>query len=145
MRPVSAALAAFMIGVVAPDALWAQATTSSTRLDRLDTDGDGFISRDEIVAARDRLFERLDGNGDGKLDAGEIEELRDVIMDRAVTAQARLANQSRRMDTNGDGATSRDEFRARTLLFDLADRDGDGRLSAAEFVTMRGLLGGRGG
>lgn len=145
MRPASAALAAFMMGMVMPDAIWAQPATTTTRLDRLDTDGDGFISRHEIVAARDRLFERLDGNGDGTLDAGEIEELRDVIMDRAVTAQARLANQSRRMDTNGDGATSRDEFRARTLLFDLADRDGDGRLSAAEFVMIRGLLGGRGG
>ncbi|MGS6066733.1 EF-hand domain-containing protein, partial [Klebsiella pneumoniae] len=52
----------------------------------------------------------------------------------------RLGNQMRRLDTSGDGKVSRDEFRARTLFFDLADRDGDGKLSAAEFLVIRGIM-----
>lgn len=91
------------------------------------------------------MFERLDANGDGNLDAGEIDALRDAIMDRAVAMQARLGSQLRRMDANGDGTVSAEEFRTRTLLFDLADRDGDGKLSPAEFAVIRSLLVGRPG
>jgi hypothetical protein len=38
---------------------------------------------------------------------------------------------------------SRDEFRDRTLFFDLADRDGDGKLSDPEFLVIRGIMVGR--
>lgn len=140
MKLASAAFAVLLIGVALPGAVHAQSTPVATLLDRLDTDGDGIVSRDEIAAARDRLFERLDLDGDGYLDPREIEIMRDAIMDRAVAMQARLGSQLRRMDENGDGTVSAEEFRARTLLFDLADRDGDGRLSPAEFSIIRSLL-----
>jgi Ca2+-binding EF-hand superfamily protein len=41
------------------------------RFARLDTDGDGKISRAEFLAGADRMFERLDRNGDGKIERGE--------------------------------------------------------------------------
>ena len=70
------------------------------------------------------------------IDAGEIDALRDAIMDRAVAMQARLGSQLRRMDANGDGTVSAEEFRTRTLLFDLADRDGDGQISRSEWQAF---------
>lgn len=36
----------------------------------------------------------------------------------------------RRLDTNGDGKVSADEFRADTSRFDLTDRNGDGMFLA---------------
>jgi len=79
---------------------------------------------------------RLDANGDGVIDEAETEWLSDAIMDRATALQARLGSEMRRIDTSGDGKVSRDEFRDRTLFSDLADRDGDGKLSAVEFLVI---------
>lgn len=108
---------------------------------RIDTNGDGVISRDEVLAARQRLFARLDHNGDGVIDQAEIEAARDAVMDRAEAMQARIGNAMRRMDTNGDGKVSAEEFRVGTPLSDLADRNGDGKLSPDEIDFIRNLLG----
>ena len=44
------------------------------RLKKLDTDGDGKISKDEAEGALKENFGRLDGNGDGYLDAEELQK-----------------------------------------------------------------------
>lgn len=132
-----ASLAAALAAALALPALPAQAQTASPVLQRLDANNNSAVSRDEILAARAKLFARLDANSDGVVDEHETERLRDAIMNRATAMQARLANQMRRLDTSGDGKVSQDEFRARALFFDLADRDGDGTLSAAEFLAIR--------
>ncbi|TIP74517.1 MAG: hypothetical protein E5X53_02455 [Mesorhizobium sp.] len=51
-------------------------------LQRVDTNGDGAISKDEMLAARERMFTKLDRNDDGVIDEKEIEGARDAIMDR---------------------------------------------------------------
>jgi uncharacterized protein YhaN len=142
---LAAFFATVIVATTSASVARAQTAPVATLIDRIDTDGDGIFSRDEIAAVRERLFARLDLDGDGNLEAREVEELRDAIMDRAVAVQARLARQSRRMDANGDSTVSAEEFRTRTLLFDLADRDGDGRLSPAEFAVIRSVLIGRAG
>lgn len=43
---------------------------------RLDTDGDGFISRAEREASLKRLFSRIDANGDGRISRAEFEAAR---------------------------------------------------------------------
>ena len=140
MQGVSAALAILVLSTISVSALQAQPMPAGTPLLRLDTNGDGTVSRDEVAAARERLFARLDRDGDGAISVEEVDVLRDVIMDRAVAAQARLGTAARRMDTNGDGKVSLEEFRSRSILFDLADRDGDGKISAAEFAFIRRLF-----
>ncbi|WP_416797721.1 EF-hand domain-containing protein [Ciceribacter azotifigens] len=134
------ALIAAVAAATTLPAFSAEARTAPPILQRLDANNDGAVSRDEIVTGRAKLFARIDVNGDGVIDEDEMESLRDAIMDRATAMQARLGNRMRRLDTNGDGKVFRDEFRARTLFFDLADRDGDGKLSASEFLVIRGIM-----
>ncbi|MFN3642695.1 MAG: EF-hand domain-containing protein [Gemmobacter sp.] len=82
----------------------------------------------------DGLFERFDANGDGRITREEIANHR--------------AERIAALDADGDGFVSRDEAiafarteaaaraeRAAGAMFDRADADGDGRLSAAEVMT----------
>ncbi|OBQ71001.1 EF-hand domain-containing protein [Mesorhizobium erdmanii] len=136
----SALIAALLMGLTPLGAAQAQDMPGQRILQRIDTNGDGAISKDEMTAARERLFKRLDRNGDGVIDEKEIESARQAIEDRAEVAQARLANRWRRMDANGDGKVSEQEFASSMPLFDLVDRNGDGKLSADEIATVRKLL-----
>ncbi|MBB4065447.1 EF-hand domain-containing protein [Gellertiella hungarica] len=121
-------------------AMPAHAQASPLLADRLDENGDGAVSREEAVHARARLFARMDLNGDGTIDREETERIQDAIMDRAVVLQARIRKDMRRLDADGDAKVSSEEFRARTFLFDLADRDGDGSLSGAELKAVRAAM-----
>jgi hypothetical protein len=145
MKTVPALLAALVLSSLPLSASHAQSMPAALLLDMLDGDGDGTVSKQEVEAARDRLFGRLDFDGDGMIDEGEIETLRDAIMDHAVAAQTRIKTAWRRMDADGDASVSPDEFRSRTVLFDLADRDADGKLSPVEFAFIRTLVLGAGG
>ncbi len=136
--------AALLLGLAPLSVAWAQEQGGRV-FQRIDTNGDGPISKDEMLAARERLFKRLDRNGDGVIDKDEIEGARDAIMDRADAAQSRLGTAFRRMDANVDGKVSEDECRARMPLFALADRNGDGKLSADEIAFIRQLIAGRAG
>ncbi|GLS39273.1 hypothetical protein GCM10010869_48700 [Mesorhizobium tianshanense] len=146
----SVLITALLLGLAPLSAVHAQEISGTDMpgkrmLQRVDVNGDGAISKDEMLAARERLFTKLDRNGDGVIDEKEIEGARDAIMDRADAAQARLGTRWRRMDGNGDGKVSEDEFRNRMPLFDLADRNGDGALSADEIAAVRKLFADRAG
>ena len=140
MKTATAALATMLLAVAAPAAI-AQPLAGAGILDQLDIDHDGKITRQESAAARERLFVRLDSNGDGVVDQDEVEQARQAIIDRASMAEARLSNQWKRMDKDRDGKVSAAEFQARTVMFDLADRDGDGVVTTEEIDFLRGLIG----
>lgn len=136
----SVLIAALLIGLVPLGAAQARDLPGQCILQRIDTNGDGVISKDEMTAVRERVFKRLDRNGDGIIDEKEIASARQAIKDRAEVAQARLGNRWRRMDANGDGKVSEQEFASSMPLFDLADRDGDDKLSADEIASVRKLI-----
>lgn len=133
-------LAALLFGLAPLSAAHAEDSAAAHIFATIDANADGSISGPEAGAARDRLFARLDPNGDGVIDGNEIERARDAIMDRADAAQARLAMRWRRLDANGDDGVSADEFRSGTVLFDLADRNGDGNLSPDEITLIRNVV-----
>jgi len=129
-----------LLAMAAPAAI-AQPLAGAGILGQLDVDHDGKITKQETVDARERLFVRLDSNGDGVVDQDEVEQARQAILDRAAIAEARLSNQWKRMDKDRDGKVSAAEFQARTVMFDLADRNGDGVVTTEEIDFLRGLIG----
>lgn len=67
-----------LVATLAATGLMAQTADRAQRpsaLERLDTDGDGVVSRDEFERAHDP-FTRLDENGDGVLSEDELEGMR---------------------------------------------------------------------
>jgi Ca2+-binding EF-hand superfamily protein len=140
MKTASVALAT-MVLATAMSAAHAQPFSGPGLLARVDTNKDGQITREESAAARERMFRRLDKNKDGLIDEPEIEKARQAIVDRAAMMEKRLSSRWQRMDSDGDGKVSAAEFQARSAMFELADRNGDGVVSKDEIDFMRGLFG----
>jgi Ca2+-binding EF-hand superfamily protein len=93
-------------------------------LKRMDTDGDGRISKEEW-RGREQLFVRLDRNGDGYIDAQEIP--RDLVRPAGPQGgPGERLQMLKRMDTDHDGRISREEWRGAPERFDRLDRNGDG-------------------
>lgn len=108
---------------------------------RIDSNGDRKLEFGEIQAVRAQMFDRMDANRNGLLDAGEVRAAVEQAKSRRKFQAAQftgLQAQADRMDRNGDGKISRDEFAAfmpdRLLQ---ADTNGDGALSISELRTLR--------
>lgn len=97
-------------GATAGDGTPAVDTTSSY-LQRMDSDGDGRISVDEYLAWMGYGFERMDRNGDGVLSADELPGGRGRAISRA-DHMAQLRQRFARQDANGDGFLSARELAA---------------------------------
>ncbi|ESY62329.1 EF-hand domain-containing protein [Mesorhizobium opportunistum] len=108
---------------------------------RIDTNGDSKLEFSEIQAARAQMFDRMDANNNGLLDAGEVRTAVEQVKSKRDFQAAQFAGfqaQAGRIDRNGDGKISRDEFAAfipgRLLQ---ADTNGDGSLSISELRALR--------
>ena len=89
-----------------------------------DTNDDGAVTLTEMRDHRKQRFRAADMNGDGVLD---VEEIREAM------AEQRARRRLERMDRDGDGAVSTEEFTypvERRLM--IMDRNGDGRVERGE-------------
>ncbi len=159
---IAALLGASLLG----GAAWAQDGGQQRGRDplaRADANGDGIVTRDEVMADVAARFAKLDTNGDGKISAEE----------RQAVAEARMARRGdmgppppppggemapppggpgggrgmQRLDTDGDGMISLAEQQAQaTRRFDRVDTNHDGKIDQAEraAIPARGRRG-RGG
>jgi Ca2+-binding EF-hand superfamily protein len=108
--------------------------------DSADTNGDGVITREEFHTARERAFTRLDRNGDGYIDNDDLPS-RPLARH---TAKDRLAQLVAQLDKDGDGRISKAEFvDGPTPLFDRADTDHNGELSHDEVAAIKEKIGKR--
>ncbi|MCL3882158.1 EF-hand domain-containing protein [Marivita sp. GX14005] len=103
----------------------------------MDANADGSVSAEEF-AARKTFFDRADTDGDGRLTRGEI------VSAAQARAENRADRMIARMDADGDGALSADEIGPRgtkARMFERLDSDGDGAISETEFREARGMTG----
>ncbi len=120
-----------------------------SRFNAIDTNHDGFISKEEMAAEEQRAlqqltqvrnqkmqaeFKQLDTNHDGQLSLQEFMAAAPQIKVNETPEQALQA-----LDTNHDGKLSPDEFRAPQLAkFNKADLNHDGVVTPDELRKVAG-------
>ncbi|HEV7489387.1 MAG TPA: EF-hand domain-containing protein [Rhodanobacteraceae bacterium] len=93
--------------------------------DEMDTNHDGFVSREEFMAAQKKRFDEFDTNHDGKIDAREIASS-PPLMERNLSTAAHMIMQ---WDSNGDGIVTADEFKKFSEgRFAAQDKAGTGKI-----------------
>ncbi|MBC9031506.1 ca2+ sensor protein [Sphingomonas sp. JC676] len=129
--------AALCATLVAGSALAAQDHQRRDPLARADANGDGIVTREEMLADVDARFAKLDANKDGKVTADE----------RKVFAEGTRPRMMGRTDANGDGAVTLEEQRAQAnKRFDRIDTNHDGKIDQSERdAVMQRMMSMRGG
>jgi len=110
--------------------------------ERSDTNGDGFVSKDEFAAGRNTMFTELDANKDGAVDQAEFDKAREAWHQRmnkpAGEAHAEGDGKKhhgflQRVDANSDGKVTADEFAAAgDKMFARLDDNSDGQIAKDE-------------
>ena len=110
----------------------AEADGRGRLFERLDLDNDGLVTRGEAVEARGRWFERIDGDGDGYL---TVEEMTAQRRHGGAEGKAgRIERRFAKLDQVGDARISQAEFTAMTgHWIERVDGDGDGAVSREEW------------
>jgi len=112
----------------------AHAAFDQKHFDKLDANHDGVVSKDEFLASASAKFAQFDTAGDGKVTAAEIESA-PKTQERAVRIADRFV---KKMDANGDGVVTQDEFvAAAKARFARLDKNSDGYLDADETKNGR--------
>lgn len=101
------------------------------RIKNMDVDKDGAISRDEWKG-RSLAFARIDKNGDGSLTREEL-----VAAGTRQARPGQRKGRVKQMDTNNDNQISRDEWKGDTKRFNRLDVNSDGVITKEELRSVR--------
>ncbi len=121
-------------------------------LGRIDTNGDGMISKAENRAAAEARFARMDANGDGTIGADERGKgmgkwkrgggRRGAAAEGGSGPMHSGKRHGMKADANGDGVITRAEFDAHSAArFAAMDANKDGRIDASEMPKPRRMRG----
>ncbi|MBV1865948.1 MAG: EF-hand domain-containing protein [Rhodobacteraceae bacterium] len=150
---------AIIVGLIGATAV--SASPSKYRgldFDAVDTNGDGYLTLDEMKAEREKWFDARDADKDGALSAAELKAHRSSRMEKGIPSQMIFEH----MDTDKNGSISqqelaaalekRQEMRAKHAgkygrnkggmnhaygprrFMERMDDDGDGKISKAEMT-----------
>lgn len=126
---------AALLTLAAP-ALAQQPRNSTGGVMRYDTNKDGAVDRDEWNAGQEARFKRLDANGDGKLSQDELFARTPAAGNSVLPSDRQAGRQSnyfQRLDMDKDGFVTLTEFMAQgERNFVRCDLDKNGRIDTAE-------------
>lgn len=121
--------------------LWSAAASAQANgvekwFQALDTDGNGQVSKADLIAQKSKQFARMDQNGDGRLTATEIARIKSFLSRRAPDRADAFERSISGLDQNSDGVVSRNEYLAVSSIFSRADQNGDDIVSQAEVTAL---------
>jgi hypothetical protein len=103
----------------------------TARMSEADANGDGMVTKGELIAWRANNFTRFDRNADGAVSDADIPSF---VRRTAIGSQFNALKAQ--FDHNRDSKVTREEFvNGPTLMFDLADADHDNMLTKNEIDT----------
>ncbi len=150
----SRALLAFLVLFLSPQFARAQQQPDPNAMfERLDQNGDGVLTSEEVPEERQRFFDRMmqraDQNQDGQLTREEFTTSLNSFGGGQRMPGGRFDAETmfERFDSNGDGEITQDEIPQRAQRLMQLDRNGDGLLTREELSQGRpgGGPGGRPG
>jgi Ca2+-binding EF-hand superfamily protein len=108
---------------------------SAHHFEKLDTNGDKVVTRDELLSGVTKHFDLADANKDGSVTPAE----------RQAAHEKFAAERFMQNDKNKDGALSSDELPPqRAKMLEKLDVNKDGKLTKEEFSAMQAKLAERG-
>lgn len=114
---------------------------------RLDTNGDGSISKAEFDAFNAEHFKNLDTNNDGKITPDELQAIQNHIPQNQGMGHGdvttHLDQRFYAADVNHDGGLDREEAKNMPMLskyFDDVDANKDGKVTRQEYFNAMPLL-----
>jgi hypothetical protein len=117
---------------------YARGLRTMSEMHKIDTDGDGTVSKAEWLAYQEKVFEALDKKKTGVVDEKEFLSPSADLVQFATGGYARglqTKAMMHKIDTDGDGTVSHDEFIAyQTKIFDMMDADKRGMVGTHDFL-----------
>jgi Ca2+-binding EF-hand superfamily protein len=118
---------------------YARGLRTMDEMHKIDTDGDGTVSKAEWLAYQEKVFAALDKNKTGTVDEKQFLAPSSEMASFATGGYARgLQTKAlmHKIDTDGDGTVSHDEYIAyQTKVFDMMDKNKSGSLGPQEFLA----------
>lgn len=144
---LSALAVALSITAVTADARGGDRGGMRAEFSTLDADGNGEVTQAEMLAYAQQRFDEVDTNGDGSLSAEELIAARSAdVSDRM---ERRINRMLERADANDNGTLEFDEMRHNSdraaARFERVDTDGSGGISEAEMEAAKEARGDRKG
>ncbi len=117
---------------------YARGLRTMDEMHMIDTDKDGTVSKKEWLAYQDKVFAAMDKDKEGLVDEQEFLAPSKEMASFATGGYARglqTKEMMHKIDKNGDGKVSHDEFIAyQTEVFDMMDTGKKGMLGPEEFL-----------